>query len=82
MILKKNYDELTEEEKKKRLEAVNEKSETEYKERMEAIASLIKNPVMLIVPTILFLLIFYVVRSKRTFLKEMEERDDEYDDEK
>ena len=48
---------------------------------MEAIASLIKNPVMLIVPTILFLLIFYVVRSKRKFLKEMEERDDEYDNE-
>ena len=79
---KKNYDELTEEEKKKRLEAVNEKSEKEYKERMEAIASLIKNPVMLIVPGILFLLIFYVVRSKRKFLKEMEERiNDDYNDE-
>ena len=77
----KNYDELTEEEKKKRLEAVNEKSEKDYKERMEAIANFVKNPVLLIVPAILFLLIFYVVRSKRKFLKEMEERiEDEYND--
>jgi len=48
---------------------------------MEAIANFVKNPVLLIVPAILFLLIFYVVRSKRKFLKEMEERDDEYDNE-
>ena len=78
---KKNYDELTEEEKQNRLEAVNEKSEKDYKERMEAISNLLKNPVVLIVPSILFLLIFYVVRSKRKFLKEMEERiEDEYND--
>ncbi len=78
----KNYDELTEEEKKQRIEAVNEKSEEDYKKRMEAISDFVKNPVMLIVPGILFLLIFYVVRSKRKFLKEMEERiNDDYNDE-
>ena len=72
---------MTEEEKQNRLEAVNEKSEKDYKERMEAISNLLKNPVVLIVPSILFLLIFYVVRSKRKFLKEMEERiEDEYND--
>lgn len=78
----KNYDELTEEEKKQRIEAVNEKSEQDHKKRMESISNFVKNPVMLIVPGILFLLIFYVVRSKRKFLKEMEERiNDEYNDE-
>lgn len=79
---KKNYDELTEEEKKNRLEAFNEKSEKDYKERMEVIANLFKNPVLLIVPGILFLAIFYVVRSRKKYLKEMEERiEDEYDEE-
>ncbi|WP_288868132.1 hypothetical protein [uncultured Parvimonas sp.] len=78
---KKNYDELTEEEKKNRLEAFNEKSEKDYKERMEVIGNLLKNPVLLIVPGILFLAIFYVVSSRRKYLKEMEERiEDEYDE--
>ena len=76
----KNYDELTEEEKKQRLEAVNEKSEQDHVKRMETITGFLKNPVMLIVPSILFLVIFYVVRSKRKYLKEMEEKFDEYDE--
>lgn len=76
----KNYDELTEEEKKERIKAVNEKSEKDYKQRMETISNFISNPVMLIVPGVLMLLIIYVVRSRNKFKKEMEDRFDEYDD--
>ena len=48
---------------------------------MEVIGNLFKNPVLLIVPGILFLAIFYVVRSRKKYLKEMEERiEDEYDE--
>ena len=77
----KNYDELTEEEKKERLKAVNEKSEKDYEKRMEKITSFLKNPIMLIVPGVLLLLIIYVVRSRNKFKKEMEDHFDEYDDE-
>ena len=77
----KNYDELTEEEKKERLKAVNEKSENDYEKRMKKITSFLKNPIMLIVPGVLLLLIIYVVRSRNKFKKEMEDHFDEYDDE-
>ena len=49
---------------------------------MEVKDNVVKNPVHLIVPGILFLAIFYVVRSRKKYVKKMEERiEDEYDEE-
>lgn len=66
--------ELSKDEQKKVLDAINRKDDAEYEEKLKSIYKILSNPVLLIVPGILFFAIYYVVRSRKNFLKEMEDK--------
>ncbi|MCI5997804.1 MAG: hypothetical protein PT934_05840 [Peptoniphilaceae bacterium] len=69
--------ELNKDEQKKVLDAVNRKDNAEYEEKLKSIYKILANPILLIVPGILFFAIYYVVRSRKNFLKEMEDKDND-----
>lgn len=61
-----------------KLAEIDKKDNEEFEKKMETVYKYFKNPVLLIVPAILFLLIFYTLGSRKKFRKEVEE-DDEND---
>ncbi len=55
-----------------KLKDINKKADKEFEDKMNSIYSLLKNPILFIFSVILFLVIFYCLRSRKKFREEVE----------